>query len=153
MKRKSILDNIYYIDPGKGYTPKMGNIPGYLCEHCGVFLSLKSTLRCHMETKNVKHITIYQCSKYRLLHGYKCYQLDSDEEYRVVCASTFGERIKEHPRAPSPMYDRGYISGHHISVDNVPIVGMKAHNITRTIKEAMYIRVNDPSLNRNIGKD
>ena len=36
--------------------------------------------------------------------------------------------------------------------DNLSIVGRETHNITRTIKEAMYIRINDPSLNRNIGK-
>ena len=31
-------------------------------------------------------------------------------------------------------------------------VGGEVHNMTRTIKETMYIRVNDPFLNRNIGK-
>ena len=31
-------------------------------------------------------------------------------------------------------------------------MGREDHNIARTIKEAILIRVNDPSLNRNIGK-
>ena len=64
---------------------------------------------------------------------------------------TFGERLKQHLRAPSPMYNHGNISGHHISVKYFSIVGREAHNITRTIKGAMDIRVNDQSLNRNIG--
>ena len=32
------------------------------------------------------------------------------------------------------------------------IVGREDHNLTRAIKEALFIRVNDPSLNRNMGK-
>ena len=32
------------------------------------------------------------------------------------------------------------------------IVGREEQNLTRLIKESMYIRVNNPSLNRNIGK-
>ena len=31
-------------------------------------------------------------------------------------------------------------------------LGRESHTITTTIKEAMFIRVNDPFLNRNIGK-
>ena len=37
-------------------------------------------------------------------------------------------------------------------VDNFSIVGREDHSIAKTIKEAILIRVNDPSLNRNIGK-
>ena len=32
------------------------------------------------------------------------------------------------------------------------IVGREDQNLIRTIKEALYIRVNNPSLNKNIGK-
>ena len=32
------------------------------------------------------------------------------------------------------------------------IVGREDQNLIRAIKEAIYIRVNNPSLNRNIGK-
>ena len=37
-------------------------------------------------------------------------------------------------------------------IENFEIVGREDQNLMRTIKEALYIRVNDPSLNRNIGK-
>ena len=43
-------------------------------------------------------------------------------------------------------------TGHNISIENFEIVGREDQNLMRTIKEALYIRVNDPSLNRNIGK-
>ena len=55
-------------------------------------------------------------------------------------------------RTTSPIYDHYNISGHMISIDNVSIVGREDQNLMRTIKEALYIRVNNPSLNRNIGK-
>ena len=35
---------------------------------------------------------------------------------------------------------------------NFSIVGREEQNLMRTIKEALYIRVNNPSLNRYIGK-
>ena len=32
------------------------------------------------------------------------------------------------------------------------IIGREGHGISRTIQEAIYIRVNNPTLNRNVGK-
>ena len=55
-------------------------------------------------------------------------------------------------RPPSPIYDHSIISGHSVTIDNFSIVGREDQNLLRTIKEALYIRVNNPSLNRNIGK-
>ena len=55
-------------------------------------------------------------------------------------------------KAPSPIHDHYNITGHEVFLDNFSIVGRDYQNIARTIKEAILIRVNDPSLNRNIGK-
>ena len=62
------------------------------------------------------------------------------------------ERLKEHLRATSPIYDHANTTGLHTRVDNFTVVGREVYDITRTIKEAMYIKVNDPSLNINTGK-
>ena len=45
--------------------------------------------------------------------------------------------------------DHNYSS---ISIDNFNIVGRKDQNLKMAIKEALFIRVNNPSLNRNVGK-
>ena len=37
-------------------------------------------------------------------------------------------------------------------IDNFSIIGREDQYLIRTIKEALYIRVNNPSLNKNIGK-
>ena len=68
------------------------------------------------------------------------------------CSGTFAERFKEHLNAPSPIHDHSNRSGHDVTIDNFSIVGREDQNLIRTIKEALYIRVNNPSLNKNIGK-
>ena len=44
------------------------------------------------------------------------------------------------------------ITGHNVTIDNFSIVGREDQNLMRTLKEALYIRVKYPSLNKNIGK-
>ena len=87
-----------------------------------------------------------------VIYRYKCDRVECDEEYIGESSRNFGERFKEHQKAPSPMYDHYNITGHNINIENFEIVGRESQNLVRTIKEALYIRVNDPSLNRNIGK-
>ena len=65
---------------------------------------------------------------------------------------TFGERFKAHLEAPSPIYDHSNITGHNVTMENFSIIGREDQNLCRWIKEALFIRVNNPSLNKNIGK-
>ena len=87
-----------------------------------------------------------------VIYSYKCSRVECDEEYIGESSRTFGERFKEHQKAPSPIFDHYNITGHSISIDNFNIVGREDQNLMRAIKEALYIRVNNPSLNRNVGK-
>ena len=64
----------------------------------------------------------------------------------------FAERFKEHQKVPSLIFDHCNTTGHNININNFTKVGREDQNLTRAIKEALFIRVNDPSLNRNIGK-
>ena len=79
-------------------------------------------------------------------------RVDCEEEYIGESGRASSERFWEHMRAPSPIHDHFNITDHEVSLDNFSIVGREDLSIARTIKEAMLIRVNDPSLNRNIGK-
>ena len=107
--------------------------------------TIKDMLVAH---KDKEHITKKSCIIYRL----KCDRLECDEEYIWVSARTFGERFKEHLKAPSPIYDHSNTTGHTTTLENISIVGRQDQNLIRLIKESMYIRVNNPSLNRNVGK-
>ena len=57
--------------------------------------------------------------------------------------------IKEQPPSFMTMPIPG---GHPIQLDSFSIVDRESQGITRTIKEAMYIRVNDPPINMNLDK-
>ena len=86
-----------------------------------------------------------------VIYRYQCDRVDCDKEYIGESSRTFGERFKEHLKPP-PIYDHSNITGHNITIINFTIVGREDLNLMRTIKEVLYIRVNDPSLNRNVGK-
>ena len=87
-----------------------------------------------------------------VIYRYKCDRVDCNDEYIGESARNFEERFKEHLKASSPIHDHLSISGHAVTIDNFSILGREDQNLMRTIKEAVYIRVNNPSLNRNIGK-
>ena len=87
-----------------------------------------------------------------VIYRYKCGRVDCDHEYIGESARNFEERFKEHLKAPSPIHDHINVSGHSVTIDNFSILGREDQNLTRLIKEALYIRVNNPSLNKNVGK-
>ena len=87
-----------------------------------------------------------------VIYRFKCNRVECDDEYIGESSRTFGERFKEHLKAPCPIFDHLTTTGHQVSLENFSIVARKEQNLMRAIKEALYIRVNNPSLNRNIGK-
>ena len=87
-----------------------------------------------------------------IIYWYKCGRTECDDEYIGESARTFEERYKEHLKAPSPIFEHNNATGHTTSVENFKIIGREEHGMARTIKEAIYIRVNNPTLNKNIGK-
>ena len=84
------------------------------------------------------------------IYWFQCGDLACDEEY--ITSWTFGERFKEHLKEPSPIHNHSNNTGHTTIQDNFQIIGRENHGIARTIKESICIRVNNPTLNRNIGK-
>ena len=87
-----------------------------------------------------------------IIYWYKCGRAECDDEYIGESVRTFEERYKEHLKAPSSISDHDNTSGCKTSVDNFKIIGRERHGISRTTKEAIYITVNNPTLNRNVGK-
>ena len=108
-------------------------------------LTIKNLL---MAPKDKNHI-LKKCG---VIYRYKWNRVECDEDYIGESVRTFAERFKEHQKAPSPIYDHYNTSGHTVAIDNFSIVGREDQNLMKTIKEALCIRVNNASLNRNIGK-
>ena len=86
------------------------------------------------------------------IYWYQCGDLGCDDEYIGETSRTFGERYKEHLKAPSAIHHHSTQTGHTTNHNNFQIIGREGHNLARNIKESIYIRVNNPSLNNNIGK-
>ena len=86
------------------------------------------------------------------IYRYQCSNLGCDDEYIGETSRTFGERYKEHLKAPSAIHHHSTLTGHPTNQSNFQIIGREGHNLARNIKESIYIRVNNPTLNNNIGK-
>ena len=91
-------------------------------------------------------------NKSGVIYRYQCNEQGCGEEYIGESGRTFAERLKEHQKPPSLIFDHCNTSGHNININKFTIMGREDQNLTRAIKEAILIRVNDPSLNRNVGK-
>ena len=122
-----------------------------ICKWYGIQVHFKSgkTIKDELVApKDKDHII----KKSGIIYKFKCDRLECDEEYIGEIARTFGERFKEHLKVPFPIYHHSNITGHSTTLDNFSIVGRDGQNLSRMIKDSMFIRVNNPSLNRNIGK-
>ena len=90
--------------------------------------------------------------KSRLIYSYQCPHLDCNEKYIGETFRTIRERWKEHLKQPSPIHRHAWTTGHSIENNSFNIIGRDDQGQARTIKEAIYIRVNNPTINQNIEK-
>ena len=86
------------------------------------------------------------------IYWFQCGDLSCDDEYIGETSRTFGERYKEHLKDPSPIHQHSNHTGHSTSHNNFQIKGREVHSLARNIKESIFIRVNNPTLNGHIGK-
>ena len=63
-----------------------------------------------------------------------------------------GGKIQGAPEGTLPIHVHNTQTGHNTTPDNFNIKGREDHGLARTIKEYIYIQVNNLTLNRNIGK-
>ncbi len=85
-----------------------------------------------------------------------CGDTNCGEKYIGETGRTLEERYKEHASdTKSALTQHRKDTGHpipDIQDDQVQIIDSEDNTIKRRIVESLYIKVNDPSLNRNIGK-
>ena len=61
-------------------------------------------------------------------------------------------KIQRAPEGPSAIHHHSSQTGHLTNHNNFQIIGREGHNLARNIKESIYIRVNNATLNNNIDK-
>ena len=74
-----------------------------------------------------------------------CPHITCPKKYIGEAGRTFGNRLKEHL-----IHHHSHSTGYPVSPKCFTIVDRESQGVTRNIKEAMYICVNDPSLNRSL---
>ena len=122
-----------------------------LCKNKGIQVHFKGTnmprtLLGNPKDQDPRH------SQTGIIYHYKCPQINCPSAYIGESGKSLGERFKEHFKAPSPIHLHSTTTGHPMDPEQFNIVHKEVKNHSRTIKEAMFICVQDPTLNRNLGK-
>ena len=86
-------------------------------------------------------------SKSGAIYWFQCGDLSCDDEYIGKTSRTFGERFTKHLKEPHCNH-----TGYPTSQINFQIIAREGYGLTRNIKESIFIRVHNPTLNRNIDK-
>ena len=122
-----------------------------ICGRCGIQTHFKGgiTIKNLLVSPKDKDPMVNQSGA---IYWYQCGDLGCDDEYIGETSRTFGERYKEHLKAPSAIHHHSSQTGHPTNHNNFQIIGREGHNLARNIKESIYIRFNNPILNNNIGK-
>ena len=124
-----------------------------------LLLPPRSGIQTHFKgSRTIKNLLVSPKDKVPMVNQsgaicwYQCGDLSCDDEYIGETSRTFGERYKEHLNPPSAIHHHSNQTGHTTNQNNFQIIGREGHNLARNIKESIYIRVNNPTLNNNIGK-
>ena len=82
----------------------------------------------------------------------QCPAIDCGDEHIGETSRTLEKQCKEYPRELSPIQVHRQLTGHQTTPHNFNILGREGQDLTRLIKEAIFIRISNPTLNKNIGK-
>ena len=132
------------------YTQGLGDSFKKICRKYGIHTHFKGNMTLRQLLVKPKDQDPKE-KKSSVIYRYQYGELACDE-YIGETSRTLGERYREHLKESSPVHVYTIQSGHKSTPDSFNILGREDQGLTRTIMEAIYIRVNNPTLNRNIGK-
>ena len=122
-----------------------------LCKAKGIQVHYKGTNTLRTMLGNPKDKDP-KSNKSGIIYHYKCPHINCPDAYIGESGRALGDWVKEHLKAPSPIHQHSTTTGHTLDPEQFNIVHKEVHNHSRTIKEAMFIGIHDPTLNRNLGK-
>ena len=133
------------------YMPTTGENFRKLCKKKGIQVHFKgtNTLRTALGNPKDKDPKNNQTG---IIYHYQCPEINCPSVYIGESGRSLGVRVKEHFKATSPIHLHGTTMVHPMDPEQFNIVHKEVNSHSRTIKEAMFIHVQDPTLNRNLGK-
>ena len=122
-----------------------------LCKNRGIQVHFRgtNTLRTALGNPKDKDPKANQTG---IIYKYQCPHIQCTSSYIGESGRSLGERVKEHFKTPSPIHHHSTTTGHPMDPNQFNIVHKEVNSLSRTIKEAMFICIQDPPLNRNLGK-
>ena len=114
-----------------------------LCKRGGIQVHFKgtNTLRTALDNPKDKDPKAHQTG---VIYQYQCPHINCSSSYIGESGRSLGERVKEHLKAPSPIHLHSATSGHPLDPNQFNIVHKEVNSQSRTIKEAMFIHIQDP---------
>ena len=133
------------------YIPNTSEKFKKVCKRKGIQVHFKgtNTLRTALGNPKDKDPKANQTG---IIYYYQCPHINCCSAYIGESGRTLGDRVKEHFKAPSPIHLHSTTTGHPMDPNQFNKVHKEVNSHSRTIKEAMFIWVQDPPLNRNLGK-
>ena len=125
------------------YIPNTADKFKKLCKRRGIQVHFKgtNTLRTTLGNPKDKDPKVNQTG---IIYQYQCPHINCSSSYIGESGRSLGERVKEHLKAPSPIHLHSATSGHPLDPNQFNIVHKKVNSQSRTIKEAMFICIQDP---------
>ena len=113
-----------------------------LCKRRGIQVHFKgtNTLRTALDNPMDKDPKPNQTG---VIYQYQCPHINCSSSYIGESGRSLGERVKEHLKAPSPIHLHSTTTGHPLGPNQFNIVHKEVHSQSRTIKEAMFICIQD----------
>ena len=133
------------------YMPNTGEKFRKLCKKKGIQVHFKGTNTLRTALGNPKDKDPKNNQR-GIIYHYQCPQINCPSAYIEESGRSLGERVKEHFKDPSPIHLHSSTTGHPMYPEQFNIVHKEVNSHSRTIKEAIFIHVQDPTLNRNLGE-
>ena len=125
------------------YIPNTSEKFKKLCKRKGIQVHFKgtNTLRTALGNPKDKDPKANQTG---IIYPYQYPHINCPSTYIGESGRTLGDRVKEHFKAPSPIHLHSTTTGHPMDPNQFNIVHKEVNSHSRTIKEAMFISVQDP---------
>ena len=133
------------------YMPNTGEKFKKLCKKKGIQVLFKGTNTLRTAVGNPKDKDPKN-SQTGIIYYYQCPQINCPSAYIGESGRSLGKRVKEHFKSSSPMCHHTTTTGHPLDPEQCNIVHKEVNSHSRMIKEAMFICMQNPTLNRNLGK-
>ena len=125
------------------YIPNTADRFKRLCKRRNIQVHFKGTNTLKTSLVNPKDKD-HKTKQTGVIYHYQCPHTNCSSSYIGESGRSLGERVKEHSKAPSPIHLHSTTTGHPLDPTQFNIMHKEVHNQSRTIKEAMFICVQDP---------